>query len=121
MKKSILLTLAFVFSLVSFSFAQDAKTIKLDQTKGEFNVQGLTLSEGTYVFEVTNAGVDHEVGFVIAPKGKTDQANHIKEGYLPNTIKDGETASSKQVTLTKGEYVFFCPLNPTPEYVIKVE
>lgn len=121
MKKSIVLTFAFILSIFTLSFAQDAKTIKLDQTKGEFNVQGLTLSAGEYVFEVTNDGVDHEVGFVIAPKGKTDQANHIKEGYLAKTIKNGETASSKTVSLTKGEYVFFCPLNPTPEYIIKVE
>jgi len=102
-------------------FAQDVKTIVLEQTKGEFNVHGLVLSEGTYVFEVTNNGVDHAVGMAIAPAGKTDQANHIKEGYLTSTIEDGKTAQTGEVTLTAGEYVFFCPLNPTPYYTIIVE
>lgn len=146
MKKSIILTLAFVMSIFTFSFAQDkmadghktmskektmmkghktmsdVETIQLKQIKGEFTTQGLKLSAGsTYVFEVTNDGVDHEVGFVIAPKGKTDQPNHIKEAYVQKTIKDGETSSSKEVTLTKGEYVYFCPMNPTPQYTIVVE
>jgi len=166
MKKSIVLTLAFVMSMFTVSFAQDGmaktdemtkkhtmvdketmtkkdammkeetmtkkdgmmkkemsapKTVKLEQTVGEFNIQGLTLSEGTYIFEISNNGVDHEVGFVIAPKGKTDQANHIKEGYVTETIKDGKTSSTQVVTLAKGEYVYFCPLNPTPQYSITVK
>lgn len=148
MKKIIVLTLAFVMTSFAYTFAQDAmvkkggdkmmkkekmtmkdghskmhkaQTIKLEQTVGKFNTESLTLSAGTYVFEISNSGVDHEVGFVIAPKGKTDQPNHIKEAYVAKTIKDGETSSSKEVTLTKGEYVYFCPLNPTPQYTITVE
>lgn len=98
------------------------QTIKLEQTKGKFNIERLTLEAGSpYVFEVTNNGVDHEVGFVIAPKGKTDQANHIAEAYVAKMIKNGEKSSSKEVTLAKGEYVYFCPLNPTPQYTIIVE
>ncbi len=104
------------------SFAQEAETVKLDQTPGEFVTKELTLKAGeAYVFEVTNKGVDHEVGFVIAPEGKTDQKNHVKDAYLAKTIKDGETAQSKAVTLEKGEYVYFCPLNPTPQYKITVK
>jgi len=97
------------------------KTIKLSQTTGEFNIEGLTLSEGTYVFEISNEDVDHAVGFVLAPKGKTDQANHIKEAYVQKTPEKGETSQSKVVTLTPGEYVYFCPLNPTPQYTITVK
>ena len=95
------------------------KTINLEQTTGEFTIHALTLSEGTYVFEVANNGIDHEVGFVLAPKSNPDQ--HIKNAYVQKTINDGESSSSKQVTLTKGEYVYFCPLNPTPKYTITVE
>ena len=102
------------------SFAQ-TQTIKLDQVEKSFVVKELTLSEGTYVFEVSNNGVDRAVGFVLAPKGKADQANHIKNAYLANTIESGQTASSKQVTLAKGEYVYFCPLNPTPQYTLVVK
>ncbi|MGD1892371.1 MAG: cupredoxin domain-containing protein [Cyclobacteriaceae bacterium] len=98
------------------------EVVKLDQATGEFTQLELTLKAGeTYVFEVTNSGVDHEVGFVVAPKGQTDQEHHIPEAYLAKTITDGETASSQQVTLEKGEYVYFCPLNPTPQYSLIVE
>ena len=139
MKKSIGLVIALLIGTFTLSFAQDAmvkhkddsmhkqmkketaKTIQLEQTKGEFTIQGLRLSEGTYVFEVSNSGVDHAVGFVLAPQGKTDQANHIKEAYVTKTISSGETSTSKEVTLTKGEYVYFCPLNPTPQYTLIVE
>ena len=93
--------------------------VKLEQTKGEFTIQALTLSEGTYVFEVANNGVDHEVGFVIAPKSNPDA--HIKTGYVKETVKNGKTSTSSEVKLAKGEYIYFCPLNPTPQYTITVK
>lgn len=102
--------------------AQDAEQVTLTQTPGKFEQTKLKLEAGKpYVFEVTNEGVDHPLGFVIAPKGKTDQEYHIKNAYLSKTIEDGEAATSKQVTLEKGEYVYFCPLNPTPQYSLIVE
>lgn len=121
MKKSIILTFAFILSTFVVSFAQDAKTVALEQTPGEFTVQSLTLSEGTYVFEISNTGVKNEVGFVIAPKGKTDADHHIKEAYVPKTVKTGETVNTGEVTLAKGEYVYFCPLNKTPQYTLIVK
>ena len=98
---------------------EEANIIQLEQTKGEFTIQGLTLSEGTYVFEIANNGVDHEVGFVIAPKSNPDQ--HIKTGYVKETVKNGKSSTSSEVKLAKGEYVYFCPLNPTPKYSITVK
>lgn len=122
MKKVIILSIVAILSLfTTTAIAQQVKTIKLEQTKGDFSVHGLTVSEGDYVFEIANNGVDHEVGFVIAPEGKTDQANHIKEGYVKETIKNGKTSSSGVVNLKKGTYVYFCPLNPTPQYKIVVQ
>ncbi|WP_339813825.1 plastocyanin/azurin family copper-binding protein [uncultured Imperialibacter sp.] len=100
--------------------AQKAETIKLDQTPGEFETTELTLKPGKYVFDVSNKGVDHAVGFVITPKGKTDQENHIKSSYLTKVIENGESAKSGEVSLEKGEYVYFCPLNPTPHYRLVV-
>lgn len=97
------------------------KTVSLEQTKGEFTQKSITLSEGTYVFEIANAGVDHEVGFVLAPKGKDGAENHIKEAYVTAVVPTNEKGHSKKVTLTKGEYVYFCPLNPTPQYKLVVE
>lgn len=101
---------------------QKPERVGLVQTPGEFEQKELTLKAGKpYVFAVENEGVDHKIGFVIAPKGKTDQPNHVKEAYLKNTIDDGEVGLSGTVTLEEGEYVYFCPLNPTPQYTIKVE
>ncbi len=97
------------------------QTISLVQTSGEFNKKELVLKEGTYVFEIANKDVDHEVGFVLAPKGKTDQANHIKSAYVKAPVATGSTSLTNKVVLTKGEYVYFCPLNPTPEYSLVVK
>jgi pentapeptide MXKDX repeat protein len=97
----------------------EARTIQLEQTTGKFSIQGLTLEAGTYVFEIANNGVGHDVGFVLAPKSNPDQ--HIKTAYVQEAVKDGKTSTSKEVTLAKGEYVYFCPLNPTPQYTITVK
>ena len=120
MKKIII---AFVI-ILGFSFtsnAQKVKTVALEQTDGEFTQKQLTLSEGTYIFEIANNGVDHNVGFVLAPKGKTDAANHIKNAYVTKAVATNKKSTSKKVRLKKGKYVYFCPLNPTPKYTLIVE
>jgi plastocyanin len=100
----------------------ETKVIQLKQTPGEFDKTELTLVAGqAYVFEVSNDGVDHAVGFVVAPEGKTEQENHIKEAYVQEMVENGNSSTSKEVVLEKGEYVFFCPMNPTPEYKIIVQ
>jgi hypothetical protein len=73
-----------------------------------------------YQFTIVNKDVDHEVGFVLAPKGKTDPANHIKEAYVKAPVKNGSSSITNVVSLTPGEYVYFCPLNPTKEYNLTV-
>lgn len=97
------------------------KKIKLIQTAGEFKTKSLMLDAGQYQFEIANMGVDHEVGFVLAPKGKTDAANHIKEAYVTAPVKNGSSSMTQVVSLTPGEYVYFCPLNPTAEYSLTVK
>ncbi len=128
--KSLALTLAIVAGglllgrplFIRAALVQDARVILLDQTPGEFEKTELKLKAGKpYIFEVTNDGVDHEVGFVIAPAGKTEATDHIQNAYLSKTVKDGESARSKEVILEKGEYVYFCPLNPTPQYKLVVK
>ncbi|WP_340202923.1 cupredoxin domain-containing protein [Ascidiimonas sp. W6] len=117
------LLIVFTLTLVFFtnSVAQEVQTVQLEQTKGQFTQQEVTLKAGTYIFEISNHNVDHKVGFVLAPKGKTSQKDHIKEAYVTKTIDIGEKSSSQEVTLEKGEYVYFCPLNPTPQYRLRVE
>lgn len=117
--KNILLV-AFLTVFAFTTSAQD-KTVSLEQTNGEFTQKSLTLSEGDYFFEITNNSVDHEVGFVLAPKGKTDESNHLKAAYVTQLVKTNSKSKTNKVTLTKGEYVYFCPLNPTPQYTLIVE
>ncbi|MFV0248351.1 MAG: hypothetical protein ACK5H1_05270 [Tenacibaculum sp.] len=116
-KIAVLLVLIFAFQ----ANAQKVKTITLEQTKGEFTQKSLNLSEGTYVFEIFNNQVGHDVGFVLAPKGKTDKANRIKNAYVTSPVKNNSKSKSKKVSLKKGKYVYFCPLNPTPQYTLTVE
>ncbi len=109
--------------LVGFAFqgnAQQIKTVALEQTKGEFTQKSISLSEGTYVFEIANNEVGHDVGFVLAPEGKTDEVNHIKNAYVTSLVKNNKKSKTKEVVLTKGRYVYFCPLNPTPQYSLVV-
>ena len=121
--KKLFLAIAFVFALTSTVTAQEVKTVALEQTKGEFTQKEVKLSEGTYVFNISNTGITHNVGFVLVPKGKdaSNPANHIKNAYVTKPVAEGQTQSSNKVTLKKGEYVYFCPLNPTPQYTLIVE
>ena len=125
--RTIITALIVFFGLTATVNAQEmmkkesVKTVTLEQTKGEFTQKGLTLSEGTYVFEIENTNVGADVGFVLTPKGKLDAENHIKEAYVTSLVKNNTTGNTNKVTLKKGEYVYFCPLNKTPQYTLTVE
>ncbi|MEW7278671.1 cupredoxin domain-containing protein [Aquimarina sp. 2201CG1-2-11] len=118
MKKLIALS-TFILVFTFSAFAQDTKTVTLEQTKGEFTQKEIKISEGSYVFEIKNSGVDHEVGFVLAPK--SNPKAHIKTAYVTKAVATGKTEKTKVTKLEKGEYVYFCPLNPTPQYTLVVE
>ena len=91
------------------------QTISLEQVSGEFVQKGLTVNEGTYVFEITNNNVGHNVGFVLVEKGKdiSKPENHIQTAYVTSPVENNKKQNSKPTVLKKGEYVYFCPLNPT--------
>nr|WP_246865816.1 plastocyanin/azurin family copper-binding protein [Croceivirga thetidis] len=91
------------------------KTIALEQTSGEFTQKQITVTEGTYVFEISNNGIDHNVGFVLVKKGEdiSNPENHIQTAYVTKPVGTDSKQNSKPTTLEKGEYVYFCPLNPT--------
>jgi len=96
------------------------QNIKLEQTEGAFTTEQLTIAPGEYQFEIANQSVDHEVGFVLVPKGKYDAANHIKEAYVQAPVATGKSSMTSVVNLEAGEYEYFCPLNPTPKYTLTV-
>ncbi len=99
------------------------EVIHLVQTPGEFTNGDLTLSPGVYHFEVQNDNAGKDVGLVVAPKKEEiAETDHIQNAYVQELVKDGQTVSCKgDVVLEKGEYVYFCPLNPTPQYTITVQ
>jgi len=119
--KKVIVVLAIALTTVFSVNAQDkmmdkaVKTIQLEQVPGEFTQKTLTVSEGTYVFEIANKGVDHNVGFVLVEKGKdvSKPENHIQTAYVTAPVGTNSSQTSNPTTLTKGEYVYFCPLNPT--------
>lgn len=94
---------------------KETKVITLEQTPGEFTQKTLTVKEGTYTFQIVNNGIDHNVGFVLVKKGAdiSKPENHIQTAYVTSPVGTNETQSSKPTTLEKGEYIYFCPLNPT--------
>jgi len=99
------------------------KTITLEQTLGEFTQKSITVTEGDYVFKIQNNEVGKDVGFVLVPKGKdaSKPENHIQTAYVTAMVKNGKTENSNPTTLSKGEYVYFCPLNKTPQYTLIVQ
>ena len=125
--KKVIAGIVLALGVVFYSNAQDKlmkenvpmensiSTIALEQIPGEFTQKQLTVSEGTYIFEILNSNVGHNVGFVLVRKGEdiSNPKNHIKTAYVTEQVVNGEKQFSNPTTLEKGEYVYFCPLNPT--------
>jgi len=80
--------------------------------------QTLKLKPGKYIFRVTNKNVPYDLGFYLRGAGLVSRATlpSVSGGGLkPGVTKDYE------ITLKSGEYVYSCPLNPTPDYKIVVD
>lgn len=78
--------------------------------------QPLRLAPGKYVFRVTNASVPYELGFWLRGRG-------VKRLILPSVsgggLLEGQT-QDYEIELIEGDYVYSCPLNPTPDYPLVV-
>lgn len=83
----------------------------------------LELEPGTYVFRVTNRSVPYELGFWLR-ESDYDWRNPVhkltKTSVSGGGLSLGDT-KDYQVELAPGEYVYSCPLNPTPDYRILVK
>lgn len=77
----------------------------------------LQLAPGKYVFRVTNRNVPYELGFWLRGASLLDRAR------LPS-VSGGGLATGKtqdyEIELKPGNYVYSCPLNPTPDYKLVV-
>ncbi len=103
---------------------KDVTIIELSQTAGEFTTQNLYLKPGKYQFRVVNLNVNKDLGFVIqkASDAKGDvMKTAVPNSFTSNYIKKGEAQYTGIVDLKDGEYVYSCPLNPTPHYKIFVK
>jgi len=83
----------------------------------------LELEPGSYVFRVSNKNVPYDLGFWLREKSY-DEANAIKKLTMTSVSGGGlKTGVTKdyEVQLEPGEYIYSCPLNPTPNYRIIVK
>ena len=124
--KKIISILVIALAFTATGTAQDkmkkdvkASIVSLEQTEGIFTQQSITLKEGSYIFEISNNNVGHNVGFVLAPKSNPDA--HIKTAYVTKQVENNAKGKTNLTKLAKGEYIYFCPLNPTPKYTLIVE
>lgn len=77
----------------------------------------LDLKPGKYIFRVTNKDVPYPLGFWLRGDGLINRA------ILPSISGGGLTLGTTKdyvIELREGEYVYSCPLNPTPNYKLIV-
>jgi len=102
----------------------DCKTIN-NQSGADRLAAGetLRLKPGTYVFRVTNTDVPYELGFWLREKDY-NWKNPVHKLTKTSISGGGMTLGKTQdyeVELEPGEYLYSCPLNPTPNYRLVVE
>ena len=76
----------------------------------------LELKPGKYIFRVTNKNVPYTLGFWLRGKG-------LSRVTLPSVSGGGLTSGTTKdyvVELKEGEFLYSCPLNPTPDYRLVV-
>ena len=81
------------------------------------NSRVITLEAGEYVFRVTNQSVPYNLGFWLRGDGLINRAK------LPSVSGGGLSLGKTRdypIDLQPGEYVYSCPLNPTPDYRLVV-
>jgi hypothetical protein len=80
--------------------------------------KAIELPPGKYVFRVTNRNVPYELGFWL--RG----ASALERARLPGVSGGGLATGRTQdyaIELKPGNYVYSCPLNPTPDYRLIVK
>jgi hypothetical protein len=97
--------------------AADCKQINATTAKERLSTaKVLELKPGPYIFRVTNQNVPYELGFYLRGAG-------LGRLTLPKVSGGGLLTGVSQdyaINLREGEYVYSCPLNPTPDYRLLV-
>lgn len=109
-----------------FKTAKKADCEAINAKSGEKRLEEakvMTLKPGDYVFKVTNKNVPYSLGFWLREKNYNPYNPLDKLSKI--SVSGGGLATGKtldyKVTLKPGEYVYSCPLNPTPNYRIVVK
>ncbi len=103
-----------------FESVQAADCESINSTTGEARIaahEPMQLKAGRYIFRVTNRNVPYDLGFWLRGAGVIGRAT------LPSVSGGGlSTGSSRDylIDLKPGDYQFSCPLNPTPDYPLRV-
>ncbi|MEM7251067.1 MAG: hypothetical protein AAF493_06580 [Pseudomonadota bacterium] len=104
-----------------FKTSRKADCEAVNQKNGDARLgksKTLELKPGKYVFRVTNENVPYALGFWLRGDGLLNRAK------LPSTSGGGLTLGKSkdyEIELVAGEYVYSCPLNPTPDYKLIVK
>jgi len=82
----------------------------------------IELKPGRYIFRVTNKNVPYELGFWLR-ESDYNWKNPIHKLTKTSISGGGMTIGTTQdyeVELSEGDYLYSCPLNPTPDYRLVV-
>ena len=100
------------------SSAEECKKINARSgSKRLADAKPLVLAPGKYTFRVTNSDVPYELGFWLRGSG-------LGRVTLPSVSGGGLTRGVSRdyvIELKPGNYVYSCPLNPTPDYALVVK
>jgi len=77
----------------------------------------MELKPGDYIFRVKNRNVPYDLGFWLRGKGL---GRLTLPGVSGGGLRQGESRDY-QISLVEGEYLYSCPLNPTPDYRLIVK
>ncbi len=98
---------------------QDCEAINAQSGKERLaKSKTIELKPGKTVFRVTNQNLPYELGFWL--RGAT----LVSRATLPSVSGGGLSTGTTQdyvIDLKPGEYVYSCPLNPTPDYRLVVK
>ncbi len=81
-------------------------------------VRPLVLKPGRYVFRVSNRDVPYQLGFYLRASSRLLRA--IRPKVVGGGIEEGGS-QDYEVDLVAGQYLYSCPLNPTPDYPLTVK
>ena len=92
---------------------EENEAFKLVKPEGAVSVKNININKGVVKFNIENKS-DRKLSFVLDRQG-AEPDDHI----IVLILNPGEKVSHK-VALENGAYVFYCPINPTPQYILTV-